>query len=51
MPTIKALILARRRHVKKYFEFAYIPYLETRKYLNFTKNNKDKIQFDVYEHI
>jgi glycosyltransferase involved in cell wall biosynthesis len=40
-----------RGNQKKYFEFAYIPYLETRKYLNFTKNNKDKIQFDVYEHI
>ena len=40
-----------RANQKKYFEFAYIPYLETRKYLNFTKNNKDKIQFDVYEHI
>jgi len=35
---------------KKYFEFAYIPYLETRRYLNFTKNNKDKIQLKVYEH-
>jgi len=40
-----------RGNQKKYFEFAYIPYLETRKYVNFTKNNKDKIQFDVYEHI
>lgn len=40
-----------RGNQKKYFEFAYIPYLETRKYLNFTKNNKDNIQFDVYEHI
>ena len=35
---------------KKYFEFAYVPYLETKRYLNFTKNNKDKIQLKVYEH-
>ena len=35
---------------KKHFEFAYVPYLETRRHLNFTKNNKDKIQLKVYEH-
>ena len=35
---------------KKYFEFAYVPYLETRRFVNFTKNNKDKIQLKVYEH-